>query len=63
MQGFVAPTKVIIREIYRKHIIQVVPLFAKAIGTFVMKDVSDFTTSQVWLVPDMHVDVVKDKGY
>lgn len=31
--------------------------------TFVLKDVSDFTTSQVWLVPDMHVDVIKDKEY
>lgn len=31
--------------------------------TFVMKDVSDFTTNQVWLVPDMHVDVIKDSEY
>lgn len=29
--------------------------------TFVLKDVSDFNTSQVWLVPDTRIDRVKDR--
>lgn len=29
--------------------------------TFVLKDVSDFSTSQVWLVPDMRLEQIKEK--